>query len=175
MTRTIANQFPNFDGTFELLPGFSDSSWGNDVCPSQTRTLPDGALLRVWHDFADVERREFDGGCLYAVDLTRDDVQTLVYESNDFPTVAAVVAGFAADGGLFRRHFDLWGQWKATNDPALQSQIADLWRDLAANGSPAELLAWAIWNDKDGDYLDADADTWRGCLESALTDFAPVA
>lgn len=93
MTRTIANQFPNFDGTFELLPGFSDSSWGNDVCPSQTRTLPDGALLRVWHDFADVERREFDGGCLYAVDLTRDgEPQVDLMASDDWAEVVAFVA-----------------------------------------------------------------------------------
>lgn len=65
--RTVHNQF-DFDDTerfmalLTLLPGFVDSSWGNDTCPSMTH---EAAKLIVWFDYADYDRRELGSHCQF--------------------------------------------------------------------------------------------------------------
>jgi hypothetical protein len=58
--RTVKTEFPDYDGELPVVPGFEDTSWKNDVCPSLTRDYGDGYELRLWCDYRDPERREFE-------------------------------------------------------------------------------------------------------------------
>lgn len=61
---SIQREFPSYDdmkGFADLLaklPGFHDSSWHNDTCPSMHH---EGTNTRIWVEYADPEKRENPG------------------------------------------------------------------------------------------------------------------
>jgi len=97
--RTVHNQF-DFDDTerfmalLELLPGFVDSSWGNDTCPSMTH---EAAKLIVWFDYADYDRRELGSHCQFTVvHGEAGDAQEILLETNDLDLVVTYVVRYLA-------------------------------------------------------------------------------
>lgn len=99
MSRSVHNQF-DFDDTerflalLQRLPGFVDSSWGNDTCPSMTNET---AKLTVWHDYADYDLRELGSHCQFTVvhgDL--DSTQEVLLETNDIEIVVTYVLRYLA-------------------------------------------------------------------------------
>lgn len=55
--RTVKTEFPDYDCELPVVPGFEDSSWKNDACPSLTRDYGDGYELRLWCDYRDPIKR----------------------------------------------------------------------------------------------------------------------
>ncbi|WP_047308801.1 hypothetical protein [Rhodopseudomonas palustris] len=87
---TYRDQFPDFP-TSDLpgiLPGFADSSWRNDVCPSFTS---EALGLVLWVDFADPMRREFPEWDRYRVTSEENSIVDLM-SSNDFAAVVVFVS-----------------------------------------------------------------------------------
>ena len=86
---TVRTEFEDFDDTDRFLallarlPGFVDSSWGNDTCPSMTH---EAAKLIVWFDFADYDMRELGSHCQFTVDTTE-----CLLETNDVEAVVLYV------------------------------------------------------------------------------------
>ena len=92
--RTVRTEF-NFDDTGRFLallarlPGFVDSSWGNDTCPSMTH---EAAKLIVWFDFADYDMRELGSHCQFTVvHGEAGDTTECLLETNDVETVVLYV------------------------------------------------------------------------------------
>lgn len=56
--RTVRTEFPDYDGELPSIPGYTDTSWHNDACPSIGRDYGDGVRVRVWCDYVDPEKRE---------------------------------------------------------------------------------------------------------------------
>lgn len=77
----IATEFPAFDNLAAFATileafaplGFVDTSWSNDVCPSIGLFTEDGdeTIYRIWIDFADPSKREFEG--LTTFTMTSDE------------------------------------------------------------------------------------------------------
>ena len=77
----IATEFPAFDNlaAFNTILeafapfGFVDTSWSNDVSPSVGLFTEDGdeTIYRIWIDFADPSKREFEG--LTTFTMTSDE------------------------------------------------------------------------------------------------------
>lgn len=61
---SINKEFPDYDDKegfadlLDKLPGYIDSSWHNDTCPSMQH---EQTLTRIWVDYADPEKRESPG------------------------------------------------------------------------------------------------------------------
>jgi len=86
------NEFPDFpasDMPGDIPPGFVDSSWRNDICPSFTN---EALGLVLWIDFADPSRREFPHWHRYRVTTASADDIADLFDSDDFAAVVAFVA-----------------------------------------------------------------------------------
>ncbi len=95
---TYRREFPDFPASDMPgnLPGFVDSSWRNDACPSFTN---EALGLVLWVDFADPSRREFPDWHRYRITTAAQDAPADLFSSDDF---AAVVAFVAAQEGAQR-------------------------------------------------------------------------
>ena len=101
--RDVFNQF-DFDDTerflqlLERLPGFVDSSWGNDTCPSMTHET---AKLIVWHDYADYDLRELGSHCQFTVVRGESgETQEVLLETNEIETVVLYVKRYLGANAL---------------------------------------------------------------------------
>lgn len=65
--RTVRTEFPDYDGELPSIPGYEDTSWHNDVCPSIGRDYGDGVRVRVWCDYVDPEKRECPDSKRFAI------------------------------------------------------------------------------------------------------------
>lgn len=55
------SEFPDYDGEFHKLDGWSDNSWHNDTCPHiEKRAKHCGTEIQfcIWQDYVDVDKRE---------------------------------------------------------------------------------------------------------------------
>jgi len=86
--RTYKTEFPDYDGDFELLPGFVDDSWHNDACPCM---LKGDILISV--DYVDEKLREFPDVKRFMV-LTLGRDETLL-ETDDWSEVVQFIKGRA--------------------------------------------------------------------------------
>lgn len=48
-------EFPDYDGTMPDVPGFTDQSWHNDICPKLMNA--DESVI-IWCDYVDPDLRE---------------------------------------------------------------------------------------------------------------------
>ncbi|MCZ4283141.1 hypothetical protein O4H49_20320 [Kiloniella laminariae] len=53
------SEFPDFVLDIELPDGFTDCSFRGEPCPCFGKELPDGSILRLIVDYAEVSRRDF--------------------------------------------------------------------------------------------------------------------
>jgi len=92
--------FPDFDYELPKIDGFTDSSWGNDVCPS----IYNEALgLMIYCDYADASKR--DGyNMRYTVN---DDGTESLLETDDLAEVLAFVADYDGRPELCRNGLPL--------------------------------------------------------------------
>lgn len=90
---TFAAEFPDFPAADypALPPGFVDTSWRNDACPSMGC---EQLMLSVFVDYSDVSRREIpEPGprfTLYATDGDFSKLETLK-ESDDWNDILATI------------------------------------------------------------------------------------
>ena len=77
---TCHSEFPDYPlADLPAMPeGFADSSWHNDTCPSY---LDEASGLQVFMDYADVNKREYDGGLRFSVIRTDDSDAIFVSDS----------------------------------------------------------------------------------------------
>lgn len=62
-------EFPDYDDTLKMIPGFKDTSWHNDACPSISKLYEFSKVksgvptdyIEVFQDYKDPERSEFGG------------------------------------------------------------------------------------------------------------------
>jgi len=83
------DEFPDFDYDIPAIPGFTDESWHNDVCPSFSAL---GGKLTLWCDYADPTRRENEGGkrfTLVAGEYGVVDEQETLCETDDLDEALA--------------------------------------------------------------------------------------
>ena len=59
-----STEFPDFDYALPVIEGFRNVSWHNDACPS---LMNDDETLTLWCDYADVTKREMQGGRLFTL------------------------------------------------------------------------------------------------------------
>jgi hypothetical protein len=100
--------FPDFAAAdMPAIPeGFEDTSWGNDCCPSFSRTVGKFTLT-IWVDFADRDQREYPGADrfgLYREDHNASledegDARLPLYEGNDWASLLAALEAYLADSG----------------------------------------------------------------------------
>jgi hypothetical protein len=89
------HEFPDFDYDLPSIPGFEDSSWHNDICPSLTRTAADESqTLILWCDYADPAKREDENMSRYT--LIRGEYgaiagQVTLYEGDDLQAAVAAI------------------------------------------------------------------------------------
>lgn len=76
--------FEDFDHEFQTIPGFEDTSWHNDSCPSIAKYIgADSGAIKVYQDYMDSAKREAD--FLYTVyHEDSEGEQDVVCESNDW-------------------------------------------------------------------------------------------
>lgn len=84
-------EFPDFVMDVEIPAGWIDTSWHNDVSPSfETRGL------RIWVDFADPGRREFEDRPRFTVAEYTDDMDWVAdhLSTDDWSAVLQFVAAY---------------------------------------------------------------------------------
>jgi hypothetical protein len=93
-------EFPNFDAPSDMfallaLPGFTDASWHNDICPSVA-----SAKHRIWCDYANAELSEYGtdrGAARFTIHgiSSADDLEP-TDDGTHFDTLAELLAHVAA-------------------------------------------------------------------------------
>lgn len=88
---TYQTEFADFDIDVAIPFGFSDASWGNDVCPHwESAELG----LELWVDYADQAAREFPGGRRFNLMARADHLEaTEGLYTDDYEEVLAYIAG----------------------------------------------------------------------------------
>jgi hypothetical protein len=72
--------FPDFDDELPEIDGFVDMSWHNEPCPC---LINEDLHLRLFVDYYDASKREFDGLARYSLQQLDDDNQV-----TDLPSLA---------------------------------------------------------------------------------------
>jgi hypothetical protein len=85
------DHFPDFPASDMpgILPGFVDSSWRNDICPSFTS---EALGLILWVDYATPADREFPDWPRYRVTTASNEAIRDLMASDDFAAVVAFVS-----------------------------------------------------------------------------------
>jgi hypothetical protein len=88
------SEFPDYPlSDLPAMPeGFADSSWHNDTCPSY---LDEAFGLQVFVDYADLTKREYDGGVRFFVIRAEDS--DAIFMSDNWAEVLNFVAGRTHD------------------------------------------------------------------------------
>lgn len=93
--KVFTTEFPDFPAADlpALPPGFIDSSWRNDACPSMQNT---DLSLHIFCDFADAAKREHTDAERFIIwaltaDGSLDDGQGAILLTNDWAEVLALI------------------------------------------------------------------------------------
>lgn len=127
---TYAYEFPDMPAADmpDLPAGWFDTSWHNDACPSYTS--PDGVV--IWIDYADPDRREFDGHGRFSItylDLDgchMDGTTMLDFETFDAALAHAALGNVGIASLLADTHKAEFEFWLSQNyDDTIARTMAD--------------------------------------------------
>lgn len=96
-TPLYLREFPEFGPMDVTIPaGFMDSSWHNDVCPSFSKDLFNGQVLRLWVERECADDREYPDLPRFSVALHDFDAAFLdtLATSDDFAEIEQAIAAF---------------------------------------------------------------------------------
>ncbi len=93
------SDFPLADMPLPMPPGFHDSSWHNDTCPSYSN---ENYSIRIWINYVDPALREFgfEGARFAAYVETEDGDSPLIAASDNWHVILDAVAEYQAQAPL---------------------------------------------------------------------------
>lgn len=142
----VMREFPEYDTALPVVPGFVNTSWHNDMCPSLSMLLPAlGYEVRLLCDYLNPDlREENDGGkqfvlCIYSGSQVDGDHEE-VYQQ-DFDAVLPIITTDALT--------IIYTHWLRTNDMSDAGCAAELSHEARVT---SEQRAWlsafcAVWDD----------------------------
>lgn len=74
--------FRDYDDIPSIVPGFDNSSWGNDMCPSVSIDIR-GYVIQMFMDYRNVASREHFEGKQFALTCMTDNGEILIAEDFD--------------------------------------------------------------------------------------------